>query len=51
VLLAVTSASAAAMGKPRVAALQVGLAHKGVYSGTIDGVWGDGTEAAVRRLQ
>jgi peptidoglycan hydrolase-like protein with peptidoglycan-binding domain len=35
--------------KRRIAAF--GLAHKGVYSGTIDGVWGDGTEAAVRRLQ
>jgi murein DD-endopeptidase MepM/ murein hydrolase activator NlpD len=51
ILLAVGSASAAAMGKPRVAALQIGLANKDVYQGTIDGHWSDGTEAAVRRLQ
>ncbi len=43
--------SAGAMGKPRVAALQVGLAAKGLYGGTIDGVWGPMTERAVRRLQ
>ncbi len=42
---------APAMGKPRVAALQVGLAAKGVYGGTIDGFFGPRTEAAVRRLQ
>jgi murein DD-endopeptidase MepM/ murein hydrolase activator NlpD len=34
-----------------VAALQIGLANKGVYGGTIDGFWGQGTETAVRRLQ
>ena len=43
--------SAGAMGKPRIAALQVGLAAKGLYGGTIDGVWGPMTERAVRRLQ
>ncbi len=34
-----------------MAALQIALAHKGLYRGTIDGHWGRGTEAAVRRLQ
>jgi peptidoglycan hydrolase-like protein with peptidoglycan-binding domain len=50
-LLAVAPASAAEMGSPRTAALQIALAHKGLYHGTIDGHWGDSTEAAVRRLQ
>lgn len=39
------------MGKSPTAALQVALANKGLYRGTIDGHWGRGTEAAVRRLQ
>jgi len=39
------------MGKPRVAALQIGLQAKGLYAGTIDGAWGPGTDRAVRRLQ
>ena len=39
------------MGKPRVAALQVGLQAKGLYGGTIDGYYGPATERAVRRLQ
>lgn len=34
-----------------VAALQVGLHARGLYSGTIDGVMGPGTTWAVRRLQ
>jgi murein DD-endopeptidase MepM/ murein hydrolase activator NlpD len=42
---------AAGTGKPRVAALQIGLGAKGLYGGTIDGVWGAGTERAVRQLQ
>jgi peptidoglycan hydrolase-like protein with peptidoglycan-binding domain len=42
---------AAGMGKPRVAALQVGLQSKGLYAGTIDGVWGPATARGVRRLQ
>ncbi len=41
----------AGMGKPRVAALQIGLQAKGLYGGTIDGVWGPATARAVRRLQ
>jgi murein DD-endopeptidase MepM/ murein hydrolase activator NlpD len=48
---ALAAASAAAMGKPNVAALQVGLRAKGVYGGTIDGLWGPVTERAVRALQ
>jgi peptidoglycan hydrolase-like protein with peptidoglycan-binding domain len=50
-LAALFAADAGAMGKPRVAALQIGLANKGLYAGTIDGVWGRATETAVRRLQ
>jgi murein DD-endopeptidase MepM/ murein hydrolase activator NlpD len=42
---------AAAAGKPRVAALQVGLDAKGLYGGSIDGLWGPQTERAVRRPQ
>lgn len=45
------TASAATMGNPRVAALQVGLKAHGVYAGTIDGVWGPGTARGVRRIQ
>ena len=48
---ALTAHPAFARGKPAVAALQVGLQGKGLYSGTIDGVWGRGTASAVRRLQ
>jgi murein DD-endopeptidase MepM/ murein hydrolase activator NlpD len=40
-----------AAGDPEVAALQVGLRQKGLYGGTVDGVLGDSTAAAVRRLQ
>jgi murein DD-endopeptidase MepM/ murein hydrolase activator NlpD len=42
---------ALAAGDPDVAALQVGLRQKGLYGGTVDGVLGSGTVAAVRRLQ
>jgi len=42
---------AAGMGRPPVAALQVGLAAKGLYGGTIDGVLGPRTRRAVRGLQ
>src|SRR3954449_4904660 len=44
-------AAANRMGSPSVAALQVGLRAKGLYSGTIDGFAGPGTRAAVRSLQ
>ena len=43
--------SAFAAGDPEIAALQVGLRQKGVYDGTVDGVLGPGTVAAVRRFQ
>jgi peptidoglycan hydrolase-like protein with peptidoglycan-binding domain len=39
------------MGDPDVAALQVGLAARGLYSGPVDGVAGPGTGEAVRSLQ
>jgi murein DD-endopeptidase MepM/ murein hydrolase activator NlpD len=39
------------MGSPSIAALQVALRSKGLYSGTVDGFAGPGTSAAVRRLQ
>lgn len=48
VLLVPGSALAAS---PRVAALQVALRHHGVYSGTVDGLSGPATAAAVRRFQ
>ena len=35
----------------RVAALQVGLRAKGVYGGTVDGLWGSATQSGVRLLQ
>ena len=38
-------------GSARVAALQTALTAKGLYSGTIDGVNGSATRAAVRRFQ
>jgi murein DD-endopeptidase MepM/ murein hydrolase activator NlpD len=50
-LLACTAAPAAAAGDARVAALQVGLASRGLYAGTIDGVAGPGTRRAVIALQ
>jgi murein DD-endopeptidase MepM/ murein hydrolase activator NlpD len=46
-----TAGPAAAAGDAAVAALQVGLRAKGVYSGTVDGVLGPETTEAVRRLQ
>jgi murein DD-endopeptidase MepM/ murein hydrolase activator NlpD len=40
-----------AAGDPEIAALQVGLRQKGLYAGTVDGVFGESTANAVRRLQ
>jgi murein DD-endopeptidase MepM/ murein hydrolase activator NlpD len=51
VLVAVTAGQAEAMGRPRVAALQVALAARGLYGATIDGVYGRRTERGVRRFQ
>jgi murein DD-endopeptidase MepM/ murein hydrolase activator NlpD len=43
--------AAAAAGRPDVAALQVALRGVGTYGGTVDGVAGPGTRAAVSRFQ
>ncbi len=43
-------ANAAPVHDPNVAALQVALRARGVYSGPVDGLAGTGTIAAVRRL-
>ena len=48
---AVLAGPAASAGNPEIAALQVGLSSHGLYKGTIDGVLGAGTSAAVRRFQ
>jgi peptidoglycan hydrolase-like protein with peptidoglycan-binding domain len=40
-----------AAGDPEIAALQVGLRQKGLYSGTVDGVLGPGTQRGIRKLQ
>src|SRR4051794_27352254 len=45
------TASAGRMGSPSVAALQVALRAKGLYSGTVDGFAGPRTRTAVRSLQ
>jgi peptidoglycan hydrolase-like protein with peptidoglycan-binding domain len=50
VLLTAPGAAAAA-GRPDVAALQVALRGAGLYAGTVDGVAGPGTRAAVSRFQ
>ena len=45
------TAGAATMGDPDVAALQVGLYLHALYTGPIDGIFGPGTEVAVREFQ
>lgn len=40
-----------AAGDPEIAALQVGLRHRGLYAGSVDGVLSERTVVAVRRLQ
>jgi murein DD-endopeptidase MepM/ murein hydrolase activator NlpD len=52
-LLVALAAPAAvdARGRPSVAALQVTLRARGLYHGTIDGIAGTGTKAAVQRFQ
>ena len=47
----VAPGAAAAAGRPDVAALQVALRGVGTYAGTVDGVAGRGTRAAVSRFQ
>ena len=47
----VVVSSAQARGSASVAALQTGLAAKGLYRGAVDGVLGPRTKAAVERLQ
>jgi murein DD-endopeptidase MepM/ murein hydrolase activator NlpD len=42
---------AVAAGNPEIAALQVGLRAQGLYGGTVDGVLGLGTQAALRQFQ
>lgn len=44
-------AEASRMGDPGIAAVQVALRAKGLYSGSVDGFAGPGTRAAVRRVQ
>jgi murein DD-endopeptidase MepM/ murein hydrolase activator NlpD len=51
VCVSIAAPAAAATGKPGVAALQVALRARGLYAGTIDGVTGPRTAAAVRRFQ
>src|ERR671936_1118728 len=50
-LLVASSGTAAGTGQSPVAALQVALSARGLYAGTIDGVAGPSTTAAVRAFQ
>jgi len=50
-LLSALTPAALAGGSARVAALQVALRASGAYAGTVDGIAGPGTVAAVRALQ
>jgi murein DD-endopeptidase MepM/ murein hydrolase activator NlpD len=50
-VFAPATAEAARMGSPSIAAVQVALRAHDLYSGTIDGVAGPGTRAAVRSMQ
>ena len=43
--------NALAAGNPEIAALQVGLRHRGLYGGSVDGVLSATTVSAVKRLQ
>jgi hypothetical protein len=47
----IVAGQAGAQGNPEVAALQVGLRSRGLYTGTVDGVLGPATETALRRFQ
>ncbi|HVF78886.1 MAG TPA: peptidoglycan-binding protein [Solirubrobacteraceae bacterium] len=50
-LAAAVAPAASAYTRPEVAALQVALRSAGLYSGTVDGLAGPGTTAAVRAVQ
>src|SRR6185295_1061506 len=50
-LFALGAPAAASAASANVAALQVALRARGFYAGTVDGVAGPATAAAVRRLQ
>jgi murein DD-endopeptidase MepM/ murein hydrolase activator NlpD len=50
-VLGCAAPSASAAGDPAVAALQVGLRAHGLYAGTVDGLRGPATSAALRSLQ
>jgi murein DD-endopeptidase MepM/ murein hydrolase activator NlpD len=51
VLVAAALTPQASASDPGVAALQVGLHARGLYSGPIDGITGPGTQKAIRKLQ
>jgi murein DD-endopeptidase MepM/ murein hydrolase activator NlpD len=51
ILACALTAPAHAAGDPEIAALQVGLRARGLYTGSVDGVLGQSTADAVRRLQ
>ena len=51
VLLLLVAPTAEAAGRARIAALQVALRAERLYAGTVDGIAGPGTVAAVRRFQ
>lgn len=50
-LVGITAGAADAMGRSRIAALQVALGARGYYPGTIDGLYGGMTSRGVRRFQ
>ncbi|HEU4450347.1 MAG TPA: peptidoglycan DD-metalloendopeptidase family protein [Gaiellaceae bacterium] len=50
-VLVALAPAAAAMGKPRIAALQVGLQARGLYAGTIHGRADDATRTALRAFE
>jgi murein DD-endopeptidase MepM/ murein hydrolase activator NlpD len=51
VLLAAIATPQASASDPGVAALQVGLFARGLYTGPIDGITGPATQRAIRKLQ
>ena len=51
VLLAAVATPQASASDPGVAALQVGLVARGLYTGPIDGITGPATQRAIRKLQ